>query len=63
MWEGQSYLSKMGNRLILHTPDAEPWTPIANSWEHTVHYASKAGQGMAEVTYNEILNVIANSVG
>lgn len=63
MWEGQSYVSKTGKRLILHSPDADPWTPIANSWEHTVHYASRAGEGMAEVTYNEILNAIANSVG
>jgi len=62
MWEGQSYVSKTGKRLILHSPDADPWTPIANHWENTVHYASRAGQGMAEVTYNEILNAIANSV-
>ena len=63
MWEGQSYLSKNAKRLILHTPDAEPWTPIAAHWTNTLHHASKAGAGMAEVTYSEILGVIAESVG
>lgn len=62
MWSGQSYLSKTGKRLILHCPDADPWTLLAANWENTIHYASRAGQGMAEVTYNEILNAIANSV-
>lgn len=63
LWEGQAApVSKNAKRLILYAPDAEPWTHIANSWESTVHYASKAGEGLAEVDYKAILNAIANSV-
>jgi hypothetical protein len=63
LWEGQSSpLSKTGKRLIIYAPDADPWTHMANNWENAIHYASKAGDGLAEVTYKEILNAIANSV-
>jgi hypothetical protein len=55
-------VSKAGKRLIIYAPDAEPWTHIANNWENAIHYASKAGDGLAEITYKEILNAIANSV-
>src|SRR5439155_926386 len=62
MWEGQSYVSRAGKRLILYAPDAEAWTRIANSWENTVHYPSKAGRGLSDINYKEILTAIANSV-
>lgn len=63
MWDGQSsYVSKTAKRLIIFAPDADPWTHIANHWENTVHFASRAGDGLADVTYKEILNAIANSV-
>lgn len=62
MWEGQALMSKHGKRLIVYAPDAEPWTKIANHWENTIHYASKAGAGLEDVTYKEILNALANSV-
>lgn len=63
MWDGQSSnVSKTAKRLIIFAPDADPWTHIANHWENAVHFASRAGDGLADVTYKEILNAIANSV-
>ena len=61
-WEGQSYMSQTAKRLIIYAPDAYPWTDIANNWENVIHYSSKAGDGLADVDYQEILSAIASSV-
>lgn len=62
-WEdGQGALSMGAKRLILYTPDAYPWTDISTHWSNTVHYPSKAGEGLEEIDYKEILEAIANSV-
>jgi hypothetical protein len=60
-WEGQ-YMSRAAKRLIIYSPDAYAWTDIANHWENTIHYPSKAGEGLSEVDYQTILDAIANSV-
>ncbi|PTT69216.1 vWA domain-containing protein [Arthrobacter sp. HMWF013] len=62
MWEGQSYMSGSNKRLIMFTPDAAGWTDIAANWEQTVHFPSKAGAGLQDHEYSEILDSIANSV-
>lgn len=62
MWESETFVSRSAKRLIIYAPDADPWTHLANNWENSIHYPSEAGQGMAEVTYKEVLNAIANSV-
>ena len=60
-WSGQS-MSASAKRLILFTPDAEPWTSIATDWEQVVHVPSQAGQGLAECDYETILATIKNSI-
>ena len=55
-------MSSPAKRLLLFTPDASPWTMIASSWDNTIHFASKACQGLEEFEMDEILDVIANSV-
>jgi hypothetical protein len=63
MWEGQTSLVHASfKRLLLFSPDAEPWTDIANNWENTLHYASKAGAGLGDKDYKAILDAIAQSV-
>ena len=62
MWEGQGYVNSSAKRLIIYTPDAYPWTDIATNWENSIHYPSKAGDGLADFDYQEILNQIAASV-
>ena len=61
-WEGQYHMSQTAKRLILYAPDAYAWTDIATHWSNTVHYPSKAGEGLEEVDYQSILNSIVNSV-
>lgn len=49
-------------RLILFAPDEPGWSYISQNWDNTVHIPSAAGNGLAEKSYSEILNAIANSV-
>jgi hypothetical protein len=62
VWEGQGPMNFSAKRFIVYAPDANPWTDISNHWENTVHYPSKAGQGLLEVDYRSIIDAIANSV-
>lgn len=63
LWEGQTALVHPSfKRLLLFTPDVSPWTDIANNWENTLHYASKAGAGLGDKDYTGILDLIAQSV-
>lgn len=55
-------LNFSAKRLIIYAPDAYPWTDMGNHWEHTLHYPSKAGEGLSEVDYRSIIDAIANSV-
>jgi myo-inositol catabolism protein IolC len=57
-----SDISTPAKRLLLFAPDASPWTVMASSWENTIHFASKAGEGLKELEMDEILNAIANSI-
>ena len=60
-WSSQS-MDRNAKRLILFAPDAYPWTDIATNWENTVHYASRAGEGLSEVDSSTILDAIVNSI-
>ena len=58
-WDGMNSNSK---RLVLFAPDENGWSYISQNWDNTIHIPSAAGNGLAEKSYNEILNAIANSV-
>lgn len=62
MWEGQGHMSGNAKRLILYAPDAYAWTDIGNHWENALHFPSRSGEGLQDVEYNQILDVIAQSV-
>ena len=62
MWEGQKYMSHSAKRLILFAPDVSPWTEISDFWTNVIHHRAKAGNGLSDIDYNTILEVIANSV-
>lgn len=65
LWAG-SDLNFSAKRLILYAPEADPWTLIGagdGGWENTIWYPSKAGRGLDDLSYREIVNAIANSVG
>lgn len=61
-WESGKYVNGKEKRIIIFSPDAYPWTDISNNWQNAIHYSSQAGQGMEDVNYSEILNLIASSV-
>lgn len=58
-WDDMNENSK---RLIMFAPDETHWDYISKNWDNVVHYPSAAGNGLAEKSYGEILNAIANSV-
>jgi len=63
LWDGQSSpVHHAWKRLLLYSPDVYPWTDIANNWENTLHYTSKAGAGLGDKDYKSILDAIAQSV-
>ena len=63
LWQSQdSPVHASWKRLLLFSPDVYPWTDIANSWDDTVHYTSKAGAGLGDKDYKSILDAIAQSV-
>jgi len=69
-WEGggqsasgvATTLKQPARRLVLFAPDMYPWPTIGDSWAQTLFLPSKAGEGLAEVEYDTILEVLANSV-
>lgn len=58
-WDEMNENSK---RLILFAPNERSWDYISSQWDNVVHYPSVAGNGLAERSYGEILDAIANSV-
>ncbi|MFG2723242.1 vWA domain-containing protein [Streptomyces sp. NPDC048416] len=58
-----SVMEQSAKRLVLFAPDEAPWSdPIAEEWDLTLHFASKAGQGLEEFEMDEIIETIANSL-
>ncbi len=61
LWEG-SGMDRSAKRLLVYAPDVAPWTEIQGGWENVVHIVSRAGQGLGELDYADVLEVIANSI-
>ena len=49
-------------RLLVYAPAKAHWTTIVDSWDNTLLMESKAGSGLDDLTYDEILSAIANSI-
>ncbi|MFE0024491.1 vWA domain-containing protein [Amycolatopsis sp. NPDC059021] len=58
----ESLMENSAKRLVLFAPEAEPWNGIAEEWNLTMHFPSKAGKGLEEFELDEIINTIANSL-
>jgi hypothetical protein len=61
LWEGQE-VELSSKRLILFAPDAEPWSVI-QGWTNLVWAPSRAGEGLDDLNYKEIVNTIVHSLG
>ena len=55
-------MDSSAKRLLLFSPDVEPWSTISDDWDNTIHFPSKAGEGLAETDYNAIIESIVNSI-
>ncbi|MEU8139862.1 vWA domain-containing protein [Streptodolium elevatio] len=56
-------MEQSAKRLVLFAPDEAPWgNPIAEDWDLTLHFESKAGEGLEEFEMDEIIETIANSL-
>jgi hypothetical protein len=64
LWEGgqKSRLSQKARRLVLFTPEAASWTDLNDGWPEVIHFPSQAAKGMAEFEYEEILDLLVQSV-
>jgi hypothetical protein len=69
LFEAWGYPSSQGStmenaakRLLIFTPDTEPWNVIAADWNNTIFLPSQAGDGLEELEMEEIINAIANSI-
>lgn len=56
------YMDNRAKRLLLYAPDDPTWNSIIDSWNNSIYFPSKAGEGLQEFEYNQIIDVIAGSI-
>jgi hypothetical protein len=61
LWNGQA-IQQNARRLIIFAPEAYPWSDLLTHWEQVWLMPTRAGEGMKEHEYDEILHVLANSI-
>lgn len=65
-WWGSSQMpglmDESAKRLLMFTPSFPFWTTIRDNWNNVIHYESEAGAGLDKLDYEQILNVISNSI-
>lgn len=61
-WDDPNLMKQNAKRLVLFAPDEPGWSYISQNWDPVVHVPSVAGNGLAEKSYHEILDVVANSI-
>jgi hypothetical protein len=56
-------MEQSAKRLVLFAPEEEPWKEaIGEEWDLTLHFPSRAGEGLEEFEMDEIIETIANSL-
>ena len=58
-WDEMPMKSK---RMVIFAPNEDGWRFISDNWDNVVHVQSAAGNGLAEQSYSQILDLVANSV-
>lgn len=56
------YMHPNYKRLVIFAPDEPGWSYISENWDNVVHFPSVAGNGLAEQSYADIMNVLGNSI-
>lgn len=57
-----TYMDKQAKRLVLYAPELPSWNLITNAWDNVITFPSKAGEGLKDTTYDEILSTIAQTI-
>ena len=55
-------LKQPAKRLIVFGPEVYPWPELYESWDQVVYNPSKAGTGLDDVSYEDVINAIVGSV-
>jgi hypothetical protein len=55
-------MENAAKRLLLFAPDTSPWNEIQADWNNTIWVPSRAGEGLNEIEFNEIIDAISNSI-
>ncbi|MEO5875859.1 MAG: vWA domain-containing protein [Streptosporangiaceae bacterium] len=55
-------MENSAKRLVLYAPPLYPWTDLYEEWNLTVHFPSKAGEGLQEFELTEIIDTVAGSL-
>lgn len=55
-------LKQPAKRLVVFAPQMYPWPEIYESWNQVVYNPSKAGEGLDDVSWEDIINAIVGSV-
>ena len=64
-WGDSEFPGLMDNnakRLLIFAPEERYWTTIADNWDNTMFFPTKAGEGLREVEYQQILDSIYKSI-
>jgi hypothetical protein len=60
-WDGQK-IGQTAKRLVIFAPEAYPWSDLHSHWDQVLLLPTRAGEGMREQEYDEILHILANSI-
>jgi len=55
-------MNQASKRLLLYAPNRLYWSTISDTWDNVIHFPSRAGEGLQEVEYSQIIDTIANSI-
>jgi hypothetical protein len=61
LWDGQ-WIGQTAKRLVIFAPEAYPWSDLLAHWDQVWLLPTRAGGGMKEHEYDEILHALADEI-
>ncbi len=61
-WEDDEKMDYDSKRLLLYAPAKPNWNKVLQNWDNVLHFPSEAGMGLDKLSYEQIINTIANSI-
>jgi hypothetical protein len=58
----QGHMNHSAKRIVLFAPEASPWNVIGSNWNQAVVYPTKAGDGLSDMDYGTIIELLSNSI-